>query len=760
MRFGRHFWAYVLLVLYASLASASTLESGAFVGLGFSVVLVALLVLASRALRGRDRDDAEDAQRAAGRAAIAFALASLPFSAGARTPGMAALSALILGVATALAIVVLARTEGKKTLLAPPASATSPDAAIIAAFVATVAFALPMMVVLDPDAARFATDARIDVAAVAAATLALLLLAYCAARNLRARRHELGLFERSTAALLSAVVSFFVAIASVLAAGVAAERALPTAAACASIAVVLAACAPSEAHVDAARKLVFAIVVVLAPVALGLALLARRFPDRAAVLVLAATLAGALLTLVVRLRNRPPPLVTALAQSLEDLRAREPDAAVGSALAALRAQMPDETYGAAIYLSDPAEMIYADRTGATLNEPAGFPERAFLVAQDEPWRVVRRAILEVAQVRRPEVRDLAGWMSARGFAYLAPLYEGDTAIGLLALAAPKSQGTESTRPPRLEEIRAMRVLADQFSTVVVALARIKRSERREVEIHRSLEEISKREVAALTTAEASVSADLLRHLAKRAEANTFSASARLAVDRIQTLARTGRAITLLTAPGIDDLAWVALFHRHGEDHEARGLVVVDGADATFADLELWRDRGRSPLFRAGKGTLAILFPDELPKLVQAYIGVELEAARALGPRLVAVVSRTADTLVATGKLDERLALLLDDRLVALPTLDQRPEDLRGIVLDHLATIGRRFFGEVARIDPRAFALLTERELPGNDAELFGILCRALTLSRGGTIEKAHLARALADAQEPVESPARASRRLQ
>jgi hypothetical protein len=217
---------------------------------------------------------------------------------------------------------------------------------------------------------------------------------------------------------------------------------------------------------------------------------------------------------------------------------------------------------------------------------------------------------------------------------------------------------------------------------------------------------------------------------------------------------------LLTAPGIDDLGWIALFHRHGDGHEARGLVVIDGADAAFADLELWRDRARSPLFRAGNGTLALLFPDELPRLVQAYIGVELEASRELGPRLVAVVSRTADTLVAEGKLDERLALLLDDRLVALPTLDQRPEDLRGIVLDHLATIGRRFFGDVARIDPRAFALLTERELPGNDAELFGILCRALTLSHGGTIEKSHLARALADAQELVESPARASRRLQ
>jgi DNA-binding NtrC family response regulator len=189
---------------------------------------------------------------------------------------------------------------------------------------------------------------------------------------------------------------------------------------------------------------------------------------------------------------------------------------------------------------------------------------------------------------------------------------------------------------------------------------------------------------------------------------------------------------LLSAPGVDAIAWAALAHLASPF--CRGpLTVVDGTNPAEHDLHRWRDPDASPLRAAQGGTLALIDVHALPAAVQSYIGAALPEETPGETGVVVSAPATVDTLVASGQLSERLADRLGNRAVALPTLSARSEDLRALAIEHLGRIGVRLQSRPLGLDAHALAALLEHTWPGNDAELAATLLRAALVTEGEVI---------------------------
>jgi transcriptional regulator of acetoin/glycerol metabolism len=219
---------------------------------------------------------------------------------------------------------------------------------------------------------------------------------------------------------------------------------------------------------------------------------------------------------------------------------------------------------------------------------------------------------------------------------------------------------------------------------------------------------------------------IARLLERPARVAVYSPAARAAVQRLETLAERNTAVTLLSAPGIDILAWSALVHL-ASPRKTGVMVVVDGGNKAEHDVNKWHDRATSPVTAAAGGTLVLIDAHLLPPLVQMRIASTPQNDFGL----VVVLPGTVDSLAANGKLVEVLADRLGDRAVALPELSSRAEDLSLLILDKLTRMGQRIRQAPLGIDPHAMAALVEHNFPGNDAELEALLLRAVLATPQG-----------------------------
>jgi DNA-binding NtrC family response regulator len=282
----------------------------------------------------------------------------------------------------------------------------------------------------------------------------------------------------------------------------------------------------------------------------------------------------------------------------------------------------------------------------------------------------------------------------------------------------------------LEEVRALRTLADRMGAVIGVSAILARSRLRELESRADAEakNTETRRIAETLAHHTMRVSAFVRELERPARVASYGPTARAAVEEVERLAATGRPMTLLTSPGIDAIAWAALAHL-ASPRQGGLFSVVDATSSSEHNLFRWRDPRESPLYLASGGTLVILDPQALPSAVQTYIG----AALADDAGIIVAVPATIDSLVAAGRIEERLADRLGDRAVALPTLSSRGEDLRPLALDHLVRIGSRLRGSPFGLDLRALAVLGEHTWPGNDVELESVLLRAALLTDGDVI---------------------------
>jgi transcriptional regulator with AAA-type ATPase domain len=563
----------------------------------------------------------------------------------------------------------------------------------------------------------------------------------------RLRRLDLGAWERLSAALTFAWVALIVGVPASLLRIAPASHVLSAAAWLAAFTTTAACLARDPTFVARAQRVLVAVTLVGAPVGLFAASVASQIPREASLISLVALAAG----IAIGLAGGPiaTPLGPEQSRWLDAIRSAshaapraDPATAMTAILSTLRQALGPSSATPELWQLDPPALMTVDRAGySRLETGMEVPKLLLELALGEPEQTVRTAVLEALEVRRADVRPALEWLHDRGAMSLTLLTEEEGPTGALVLPA-----AARTSPLSLEEVRALRALADRMTALLGMSSALARAQTRQVEAQKTADREEDRalHLEHLLGSGRERHEAFARKLARTALLAPYSPAARLCIQELQRLGNLGAPVSLLTPPGIDPVPYAAVVH--GASARRAGPFVV--ADATGSDEqqeETWRSPALSPLCLADGGTLVVLSVAALSEGAQTFLAHALSERRSpaghaapLDVSLIVSVSTTVDVLVATGRLDPLLADRLGDRSVPLPPLGARAEDLHALMGDRLARLGVRMRGQAMGLDPRALGRLVEHGWPGNDIELDDVLTRAIVVAEGDVVTIAHL----------------------
>jgi hypothetical protein len=577
-----------------------------------------------------------------------------------------------------------------------------------------------------------------------AALASTLILLTQAEWTMRRRRLELGVFERALAmrALLGLSLGVAVILGLLSQASPDALGRLPVA--LASTAVGAAAIHPDAVRVARLTRRVVVLAIAGGAVALvgGLAIGAvgsDAWAPTIATTAVALVIGSAVPALEAPLRPARGAWLDAFVDARASAWRAEPEDAIRGALVALRACAGHSTLSPELWVWAPSRVTTVDRAGYLHEIDSELPEGLIAAAASEPESTLRADALAALEVRRPEIRVLSKWMADRG-ALLATVIAGEgEPEGILVLPR-----VERDEPPTLEEVRALRQVADCLAGACRAraaqarlLARAndarERAEAADEQAERSRHE------RALDAGRNTLAA---MRLARPATVGGYSLVSRTALEALERRTRVGAPIAVVAPTGVDPVPYLARAHLAGA-RQGGPLVLVEATSAREHDLARWRSPLASPLALAHNGMIVLLDGAALPIDVQQLVASALAERRAPWDRpepldvqlaLASVIS--PEELVAQMRLDTSLALRLADACaspVVLPRLRDRVEDLRAIITDRLAREGLRVLGRPVGIENAAYARLIEHAFPGEDAELAAIAQRLVARCSGDVI---------------------------
>ncbi len=748
----------LLALAYVAFAAAES-GGGARVLFTFALAAAALFVAyrRSQVAAGSDRVS-PTARRAAWLTAFGIALFVVARAGEAGRPGLDAAATLGAGIASVASLVALARIKPLGGMLHAPKATESLDGAAFSGLLWAIAVSVPTAFALLPG--TFVQDPLlVDYAITSAAAGALLVQCAASLRLRNLRRVELGIGDRASSAFALSLTALVVAVLGAALALAPPDRFLPSASCVAAALAAWAATASEPTRVTRALRAILAVAIAGVPVVVAAGTLAHARPGASGTILIVSSASCVLVGLLAHRVARPlgpeqSRWLTAIEEASRGALSPDPDTALTAALVALQQTAPSGNARAEIWRHAPSEVLTVDVAGYLHVQRSEAPDRLYELAQAEPERTLRLDALQAVEVRRPEVRGLLAWFSARGAYSATVVCDEDGPLGFVLLPA-ESRHSALT----LEEARALRSLADRISSLISVSAALSRARERELSAQARAERLEAERVR-LTNA---IGAQTARHrlpaerLAKRARTTAFSPSARLALEELTRLSRDDAALSLLVPVGVDAQGFAA--HAHLESPRADGpFVVLDGTDPELRDLAVWRDEQRSPLVAADGGTLLVLSASALPLPVQDYLahfsarGAADDTSTVRRAGLVLGLPDTAAALAAEGRLSEALLRRIDGRQLSLPRLAERAEDLRALVLEGLIRLRVGAQGEPLGIEPAALALLTEHEFPGNELELFGVLARTAAKARGLRITASDLlAGGLGvESQSPIE----------
>jgi transcriptional regulator with AAA-type ATPase domain len=498
------------------------------------------------------------------------------------------------------------------------------------------------------------------------------------------------------------------------------------------------------------------------PAALLAATLAGAYPKHAALIVLCSGLFCVAVGLAAQVLAEPlgperSRWLHAIASASRGALEPEPDAALIAALRALDKSNLDSSTRCEIWQRHPEQSLSINVAGYLQVDAARAPERLYELAQAEPHNTLRTSVLQEMQVRRPEVRPLLAWLQARGALCVTLIVEQDAAIGFLLVPRGRRRSAMT-----IEEVESLQLLTQRLSALLAVSSALARSREREVQAREQAQllQSDNERLQRQQAGRAQADRAFAEMLARPVRAARYSATARHTAAQIEAANRTGRSILLLTPAGVDAVGWAAFAHLDGA-HQGGPLLVIDASSAAGEpETALWDEAERSPFKLAEGGTLVIVnFQSLLTQgatadagLLQVHNQLEhLEPRAATAPALVLV----CNTPLSAGVESWASRHLTRGTLqrIALPTLLERAEDLRPLILEHLTRLGPGADGEPLGVEPAALRTLMDHTWPGNDAELKGVLTRAHARCRGPRITLDDVAELDVGAAAPARPPA-------
>jgi len=641
-----------------------------------------------------------------------------------------------LGLVTIAPLLGLASLPSASKLLTAPAVAVSVDAAVAAGVIWSVACLVSLARALWPGSVDLDPPA-LDTTFLFAALGSLLLVTASLLRARLLRAAELGLSDRTGAGLAIAVAGSSVGAGSGLIQAANADSAACLTLLVTSSLVVYCLADPAPARVAQLTRGGLAVVLLGAPTALGGAWLALDLPNQAARVALLVSAASVGVGLwAARLAKPLGPAgsrwIDAMQAAMVKALHPEPDLGLRGALTALRQAERRARERPELFRHDPPALLSVDVAGYLSITPAEFPSFIHQLASQEPGRTLRREAVLAAQVRRPDLRPAAVWFAAHDAKSATALSDDDGPVGLLVLPAGRRKTTLVT-----EEVLALEALTDRMTGLLSVTSALARAHERQLDAERQARSADEHIVGLAArlsdqTEAGRREAELLAAVVER------TAHGPAAVQALQALEQSSRQpiLCLDVPPGADAIAWAA--HVHLARGPAAGpFVVVDCTSPHARSAEWWLERGAAaPLSRAATGTLVLLWAHSLGEatkaaLLEAYAGAERVHLILVGP-------------------GEDVHPDLVGPHLAIPTLEERAEDLQSIILFELTRLGLVTRGAPLGIARPALSALLDRPWTGGELELRGVLAACASRTSGDLVSLRDLEQALALEGDPPE----------
>ncbi len=679
--------------------------------------------------------------RSAARAVVAGAALVVVAWLSPRHPPFVAAERLGMGLAAVGSLVALARVGslgGVATIRTRPHY----PAAIFCGLLWTAATGVAAYAAIRETGTRALSPLTVDYVVVTAALGTEGVTLVAAFRIYAERRFELGVTERTAAALWLSLIALMIGVFATLMGVGQAERVVPLATFFGTLSVTASAVSQRPTLIARALRVVASVTMLCAPVVSVAVVVAYKAPTHAGSIMFVMTIIAALLGLASpKLARRLAPERGLWMRVLEDAirAAKEPDPrqAITAVLTVIRDGFGGDFAQAALYRLASKDRVTVDRAGYLHTESLEVPSGLIDIACEQPERVVSTEALRSVQVQRPELRDIVAWLDVRNTGMTALVFDEEVCVGVLTWPA-----AGRTSPLSYEETRSARLLADHLGAVTGAASQLARSRAREIEADNAMREAEGRaeELRAVIERHARRQRALSEMVARPSRVACYSPAAQTALLRAERLGQAGGGVAIVAPPGVDPLPWAAVMHLASSRADGT-LLVVDATLPADQPIARWMKPKLSPFDAARDGTLVILDPHALPVDTQRYIGTQLSDDIGL-----IVVSPPFENALAS--LDEHLLERVDATL-ELPTLAERAEDLRALALHKLSRIGARIRGRPYGLSLYGQQLVNEHDWPGNEDELDAVLLRAALATGVADVVEEHTLRHVLGEEQPL-----------
>jgi hypothetical protein len=624
---------------------------------------------------------------------------------------------------------------------APPSSAVMPSGAIVVLW----AIAIVARLVRPNVSAEWMAEYPDAWALLAAAATAIVLLVQVE-MVARRRRLELGIAERSLA-MRVVLWACFAAMVALAAVGHSRAAALARLLVALASALVAAAALQTDAAVVARLTRRVLIAILGGAIALvGASMLGGEGTDPWGTVLVATVLALAIAAVSPALEGPLLPArgvwIDAFSHAGAAPSRADPEDLIRDVLLALRATAGLSAPAPELWTVSPSCATRVDPAGYLHRRDAELPTGLMVAAMGEPEATLRAEVLDALEVRRPELRPWSKWMTEHGASLVTLVACDGEPEGVLVFP-----WVARDEPPTLEEVRALKRVADRLAAACRAraaresiLARASEANRRAELADEDFERMSHERAL-----DAGRDALATMRLARPATIGVYAAGSRMALEAIERRTAVGAPIAVVAPSGIDPVPYLARAHLAGARRDAP-LVLIEATSAREHDLARWSDPRASPLALADRGMLVLIDGAALPPGVQQLVARALGEKRApwdrpapLDVQLAFTAVAKPEMLVAQGRLESALAVRLADACespVVLPRLLDRVEDLRAIITDRLAREGLRVFGRPVGIEQAAYACLIEHPFAGEEGELAVIVKRLVARCIGDVVRVA------------------------
>jgi len=227
-------------------------------------------------------------------------------------------------------------------------------------------------------------------------------------------------------------------------------------------------------------------------------------------------------------------------------------------------------------------------------------------------------------------------------------------------------------------------------------------------------------------------------MARSIRSSCYAPSARIALEQVERLAKFHLCQALILPSGGDARGWAAVAHDASPRNKGP-LVFVDPINAAVYPKPWASSEGRArPL--AG-GNLVLIDPIALDLDTQQSLASWLSIVSAESKQdsgCILVVRSPLANLVGSLRMHDSLARRFLGAETEIPTLADRGEDIRAMVLEKAARLGMSLYGAPRAVDTAVLAELLDYDWPGNELELDSVVLQLVQRAASPLITLADL----------------------